>query len=62
MLLNTIDWPAYIRAMEQLLNVPMDEARRKELEVQLIRMAGLAEPLMDFTLPQRLEVAGIYKL
>ncbi len=62
MLLNTIDWPAYIRAMEQLLNVPMDEARRKELEVQLIRMAGLAEPLMDFPLPQRLEVAGIYKL
>lgn len=62
MLLNTIDWPAYIRAMEQLLNVPMDEMRRKEIEIQLTRMAGLAEPLMDFPLPQRLEVAGVYKL
>ncbi|WP_374941760.1 MULTISPECIES: oxalurate catabolism protein HpxX [Buttiauxella] len=48
--------------MEQLLNVPLDETRRKELEVQLTRMAGLAEPLMDFPLPQRLEVAGVYKL
>lgn len=62
MLLNTIDWPAYIQIMEQLLNVPLDEARRKELEVQLTRMAGLAEPLMNFPLPQRQEVAGVYKL
>ena len=22
---NTIDWPAYIQIMEQLLNVPLDE-------------------------------------
>ncbi|MRT14894.1 oxalurate catabolism protein HpxX [Enterobacteriaceae bacterium RIT711] len=62
MLLNTIDWPAYIRAMEQLLNVPMDEMRRKEIEIQLTRMAELAEPLMEFPLPQREEVAGVYKL
>ncbi|MGB7803140.1 MAG: oxalurate catabolism protein HpxX [Buttiauxella sp.] len=48
--------------MEQLLNVPLDDARRKELEVQLTRMAALAEPLMEFPLPQRQEVAGIYKL
>lgn len=62
MLLNTIDWPAYIRAMEQLLNVPVDGPRRQELEVQLARMATLAEPLMDFPLPPRQEVSGIYKL
>ena len=62
MLLNSIDWPTYIQLMEQLLNVPLDDARRKELEVQLIRMAALAEPLMDFPLPQRHEVAGVYKL
>ncbi|MFP2507905.1 oxalurate catabolism protein HpxX [Buttiauxella gaviniae] len=59
---QAIDWPTYIQIMEQLLNVPLDEARRKELEVQLTRMAGLAEPLMDFPLPQRQEVAGVYKL
>jgi hypothetical protein len=62
MLLNTIDWPAYIRAMEQLLNVPLDEMRRKEIEIQLTRMAAMAEPLMEFPLPQREEVAGVYKL
>ncbi|MCE0825295.1 oxalurate catabolism protein HpxX [Buttiauxella sp. A2-C2_NF] len=62
MTLNSIDWPAYIKVMEQLLNVPLDEARRKELEVQLARMETLAEPLMDFPLPQRQEVAGVYKL
>lgn len=57
-----IDWPAYIQFMEQLLNVPLDDVRRKELEVQLARMAALAEPLLDFPLPQRQEVAGVYKL
>ncbi|WMY73603.1 oxalurate catabolism protein HpxX [Buttiauxella selenatireducens] len=56
------DWPTYIQLMEQLLNVPLDDARRRELEVQLVRMAALAEPLMEFPLPQRQEVAGIYKL
>ena len=58
---KNIDWPTYIQLMEQLLNVPLDDARRSELEVQLTRMAALAEPLMDFPLPQRQEVAGIYK-
>ncbi|HKN04495.1 MAG TPA: oxalurate catabolism protein HpxX [Buttiauxella sp.] len=59
---KNIDWPTYIQLMEQLLNVPLDDARRSELEVQLTRMAALAEPLMEFPLPQRQEVAGIYKL
>ncbi|WP_034461582.1 oxalurate catabolism protein HpxX [Buttiauxella noackiae] len=62
MKLKTIEWPAYIQLMEQLLNVPLDDARRKELEVHLTRMAALAESLMDFPLPQRQEVAGVYKL
>lgn len=57
-----IDWLTYIQLMEQLLNVPLDDTRRKELEVQLTRMAALAEPLLDFPLPQRQEVAGVYKL
>lgn len=62
MISTDIDWPAYIQLMQQLLNVPLDDARRKELEIQLTRMAALAKPLMDFPLPQRQEVAGIYKL
>ncbi|WP_115630665.1 oxalurate catabolism protein HpxX [Buttiauxella agrestis] len=59
---ESFDWPAYIQLMEQLLNVPLDDMRRKEIEIQLTRMAALAEPLMEFPLPQRQEVAGVYKL
>ncbi len=45
------DWPTYIRLMEQLLAVPLDDARRAELEVQLTRIAAMAQPLMAFPLP-----------
>jgi hypothetical protein len=45
---NTLDWPTYIRLMEQLLAVPLDDERRAELEVQLTRIAAMAQPLMAF--------------
>ncbi|MGY5958321.1 oxalurate catabolism protein HpxX [Kosakonia sp. BK9b] len=57
-----IDWPAYIRLMEQLLSVPLNDERRAELEVQLRRIADMAQPLMAFPLPQRQDVAGEYRL
>jgi hypothetical protein len=57
-----IDWSTYIDCMEQLLEIPLDDERRKELAVQLTRMADMAAPLMAFDLPQRQEVAGVYKL
>lgn len=57
-----IDWATYINLMEQLLEVPLDDARRKELAIQLARIETMAEPLMAFELPQRQEVAGVYKL
>ena len=56
------DWPTYIRLMEQLLAVPLDDARRAELEVQLTRIAAMAQPLMVFPLPHRQEGAGEYRL
>ncbi len=59
---NTLDWPTYIRLMEQLLAVPLDDARRAELEVQLTRIAAMAQPLMFFPLPHRQEGAGEYRL
>jgi hypothetical protein len=59
---QSLDWPTYINLMEQLLDVPLDDERRAELAVQLARMATLAEPLLAFGLPQRQEVAGVYKL
>ncbi|SCB98325.1 Protein of unknown function [Kosakonia oryzendophytica] len=56
------DWLTYIRLMEQLLAVPLDDARRAELEVQLTRIAAMAQPLMAFPLPHRQEGAGEYRL
>ncbi|MEQ4453538.1 oxalurate catabolism protein HpxX [Kosakonia sp. YIM B13605] len=59
---TTFDWPTYIRLMEQLLDVPLDDTRRAELEIQLARIAAMAQPLMAFTLPHRQEGAGEYRL
>lgn len=59
---NSIDWPAYINLMEQLLDVPLDDERRQELAIQLARIEAMAEPLLAFELAQRQEVAGVYKL
>ncbi|MDU4435816.1 MAG: oxalurate catabolism protein HpxX, partial [Pluralibacter gergoviae] len=50
---QTMDWPAYIRLMEQLLAVPLDDPRRAELALQLARIAAIADPLMKFELPHR---------
>lgn len=59
---TTALWPEYIRLMEQLLNVPLDDERRQELDIQLQRIAAIARPLMDFSLPDRQEGAGVYRL
>lgn len=55
------DWAAYVAQMEVILGVPLDDARRAELIVQLTRIAGMAEPLMALPLDDRLEVAGVYR-
>lgn len=59
---QTMDWPVYIRLMEQLLAVPLDDPRRAELALQLARIAAIADPLMKFELPHRQEGAGVYRL
>jgi hypothetical protein len=56
------DWPGYITLMAQILDMPLNDARRAELEVQLRRINEMAQPLMDFKLDQRQEVAGVYQL
>ncbi|CAI2530466.1 oxalurate catabolism protein HpxX [Serratia liquefaciens] len=55
-----VDWVAYIRQMEAILALEMDDARRQELLIQFNRIAALAEPLMAFPLDPRLEIAGVY--
>ncbi|WP_435947260.1 oxalurate catabolism protein HpxX [Dryocola sp. BD586] len=59
---QSFDWSTYISLMEQLLDVPLNDERREELAVQLARIAAMAGPLLAFELPQRQEVAGVYKL
>lgn len=58
---QSTDWAAYVAQMEQILDVPLDEARRAELLTQFIRIAAMAEPLMAFPLDDRLEIAGVYQ-
>ena len=55
------DWAAYIRQMETILALELDDARRAELLVQFNRIAAMAEPLMAFPLDQRLEIVGVYR-
>jgi len=55
------DWAAYIRQMESVLALELDDTRRQELLVQFTRIAQLAQPLMDLPLDSRLEIAGVYR-
>ncbi|WP_413721923.1 oxalurate catabolism protein HpxX [Sodalis sp. RH23] len=56
-----IDCAAYIRQMESVLALKLDDARRAELLAQFERIAAMAAPLMAFPLDDRLDVAGVYK-
>lgn len=54
-------WAAYVRQMESVLALELDDARRQELLVQFSRIAQIAQPLMDLPLDPRLEIAGVYR-
>ena len=51
------DWSEYLTQMTHLLDAP----RREELERQFARIAAMAQPLMDYPLGPREEIAGVYK-
>lgn len=55
------DWTTYLDQMTAILDIELDEARRAELLLQFTRIAQMAEPLMDFPLDDRLDVAGVYQ-
>jgi len=54
-------WAAYVRQMESVLALELDDERRQELLVQFSRIAQMAQPLMDLPLDPRLEIAGVYR-
>ncbi|WJV53051.1 oxalurate catabolism protein HpxX [Prodigiosinella aquatilis] len=51
----------YLQQMETLLMLTLDDARRQELQRQFSRIAAMAQPLMDYPLDGRQEVAGVYQ-
>ncbi|MES5410492.1 oxalurate catabolism protein HpxX, partial [Klebsiella pneumoniae] len=51
----------YLTQMTHLLDMELDAPRRKELERQFARIAAMAQPLMDYPLGPREEIAGVYK-
>lgn len=55
------EWRDWLRQMEQILALELDESRRAELLAQFRRIADMAELLMAYPLDQRLEIAGVYK-
>ena len=55
------EWAAYVRQMESVLALELDDARRQELLMQFSRIAQMAQPLMDLPLDPRLEIAGVYR-
>lgn len=57
-----VEWSDYLTQMEHILHLDLTDERRAELLVQITRIAGMAQPLMDYPLDDRLEVAGVYQL
>ncbi len=57
-----VEWSEYLAHMEKILDLDLNEERRAELLVQITRIAGMAQPLMDYPLDDRLEIAGVYRL
>ncbi|MCS6743385.1 oxalurate catabolism protein HpxX [Klebsiella quasipneumoniae] len=55
------DWSEYLTQMTHLLHMELDALRREELERQFARIATMAQPLMDYPLGPREEIAGVYK-
>lgn len=55
------EWDRYLTQMAHLLNIELDDDRRAELQLQFSRIATIAEPLMDYPLDERLDIAGVYK-
>ncbi|CFR25043.1 oxalurate catabolism protein HpxX [Yersinia kristensenii] len=57
-----MDWAAYIRQMEVLLALELDDTRRAALLLQLERIAAMSGPLMAVPLDEKQEIAGVYRL
>ncbi len=56
-----INCAAYLRQMETVLALELDDDRRAALLAQFERIAAMAAPLMAFALDDRLDVAGVYQ-
>lgn len=55
------DWSAYVELLSAVHGLELDAERRVEVALQLGRIAAMAETLMDFSLPARIEAAAVFK-
>ncbi|MCV4732859.1 oxalurate catabolism protein HpxX, partial [Escherichia coli] len=51
------DWSEYLTQMTHLLRLELEAPRREELERQFSRIAAMAQPLMDYPLGPRDDIA-----
>ncbi|MBL6597607.1 MAG: DUF4089 domain-containing protein [Alphaproteobacteria bacterium] len=55
------DLDRYVALMAETLGIPMTEAERPEVILQMRRTADLAAQVMEFEPPQDLEPAPVFK-
>ena len=55
------DWSEYLTQMTHQVDMELDAPRREVLERQFARIAAMAQPLMEYPLGSREEIAGVYK-
>ena len=58
---QAFDLDQYVALMAETLGIPMTEAERPEVILQMRRTADLAAQVMDFEAPQDLEPAPVFK-
>jgi hypothetical protein len=55
------DLDQYVALMAETLNIPLTEAERPGVVLQMRRTADLAMQVMEFDAPQELEPAPVFK-
>lgn len=56
-----MNWDAYIDAVTELHDLPLDAARRAEVIEQLKRIEAIAQVMLDFPLEAEVEPAPVFR-
>lgn len=61
MIVDPVDWSAYVDAAAALQRLPLDAARRAEVIRQMANIEMLAQKFMNFPLEAELEPAPVFR-